>query len=74
MGYLHVCDQCGKTADDIKGWRIVKIPGGPSPLLCSGGCVILWERDQAAKMSVQVPQAKRRWKWRGSSARSSGRS
>lgn len=59
MGYLHVCDWCGKTSDDVKGWRIVKIPSGPKPLLCSGECVILWEHEQAEK--VLTPPRRRRW-------------
>jgi hypothetical protein len=64
MGYLHVCDWCGKETKDIKGWRIVQIPNGPQPLLCSGQCVILWEQDQAAKRAARdVAQTKRRRWW-----------
>lgn len=63
MGYLHVCDWCGKTSDDIKGWRIVKIPSGPKPLLCSGECIILWEQDRAVKVAAAEAAGTKRRRW-----------
>lgn len=64
MGYLHVCDWCGKTSDDIKGWRIMKIPSGPRDVtLCSGECVILWEQDRAVKVAAAEAAGTKRRRW-----------
>jgi len=66
MGMLYACDQCGRQAEDIIGWRIVKVVNGPKPLLCGSECVILWEQDQAAKRAATevAEQPRRRWRWR----------